>query len=55
MDKKIHSTAEDIDKPVEPTATATKRRPDESAAFSVEAHVKIFDPNTEEIYVEKRA
>jgi hypothetical protein len=35
--------------------SSVKSRPDESAAFSVEGHVKIFDPNTEEIYVEKRA
>lgn len=31
------------------------KRPNESASFSVEAHVKIFDPETKEIYVEKRA
>jgi hypothetical protein len=55
MEKKIHSAVESINKPVEPTGTAAQRRPDESAAFSVEGHVKIFDPNTEEIYVEKRA
>jgi hypothetical protein len=55
MDKKIHSTDDNARKPTEPSGSAVKRRPDESAAFSVEAHVKIFDPNTEEIYVEKRA
>ena len=34
-----------------PTAT----KPNESGTFSVESHVKIFDPNTKEVYVEKRA
>jgi hypothetical protein len=36
--------------PVQPVKTPT-----ESGSFSVEAHVKIFDPNTKEVYVEKRA
>lgn len=31
------------------------RRPNEAGAFSIEAHVKIFDPTTKEIFVEKRA
>lgn len=30
-------------------------RPNEVAGFNVDAHVKIFDPNTKEIFVEKRA
>jgi len=30
-------------------------KPNEAGSFSVESHVKIFDPNTKEVYVEKRA
>jgi hypothetical protein len=30
-------------------------RPTESGSFSVELHVKIHDPNTKQVYVEKRA
>ena len=35
--------------------TSKPRRPNESGAFSVEAHVRISDPVTKEIFVEKRA
>ena len=35
--------------------TPTASRPTESGSFSVESHVKIFDPNTKQVYVEKRA
>lgn len=45
----------DTDKPVKTPETKQPVRPNESAAFSVEAHVKIFDPNSKETYVEKRA
>lgn len=31
------------------------RRPNEQGSFSVEAHFKIFDPKTREVYVEGRA
>jgi len=31
------------------------KRPNEQGSFSVEAHVRIFDPKTQEVYVEKRA
>jgi len=31
------------------------KRPNEQGSFSVEAHVRIFDPKTREVYVEKRA
>lgn len=33
----------------------TKTKPNETGSFSVEAYVKIFDPESKEIYVEKRA
>lgn len=35
--------------------SAQPRRPNEQGSFSVEAHVRIFDPKTREVYVEKRA
>jgi hypothetical protein len=31
------------------------KRPNETSAISVEGFVKIFDPNTKETFVEKRA
>lgn len=31
------------------------KNPNEAGVFSVEAHVKIYDPNTKEVLVEKRA
>lgn len=31
------------------------KHPNEQGSFSVEAHVRIFDPKTREVYVEKRA
>ena len=49
---------EKVQKTVEKTTLEQKqapKRPNESASFSVEAHVKIFDPETKEVYVEKRA
>jgi hypothetical protein len=36
-------------------ATPTPKRPNETGAISVEAHVRIFDPATKETFVEKRA
>jgi len=31
------------------------KRPNEQGSFSVEAHVRIFDPKTREVYLEGRA
>lgn len=33
----------------------TPKRPNESGSFSVEGFVRIFDPKTQETFVEKRA
>ena len=38
----------------QPTAN-TERRPDETGSISVEGFVKIHDPNSKEVFVEKRA
>jgi hypothetical protein len=37
------------------TATPPVRKPNEAGFVSVEAHVKIFDPASREVFVEKRA
>lgn len=37
-----------------PSAPAPKR-PNETGSISVEGHVRIFDPKSKEVYVEKRA
>ena len=31
------------------------QKPNETGAFSIEGHIKIFDPTTKETFVEKRA
>lgn len=33
----------------------TQRKPNETGAISVQAHMRIFDPKTQKIYVEGRA
>lgn len=53
MDKKVEDTSKNQN--IVAREAEAKKRPNESGVFSVEAHVKIFDPNTSEIYVEKRA
>jgi hypothetical protein len=39
----------------EQTPKTPVKRPDESGSVYIEAHVKIFDPNTQDVLVEKRA
>lgn len=38
-----------------PAATPAPKRPNETGSVSVEGFVKIFDPNTKKVFVEKRA
>jgi len=38
-----------------PEVKTTTKRPDETGSISVEGFVRIFDPNTKEKFVEKRA
>jgi len=40
-------------KPQQPVVPAKK--PQENGTFSVEGHIRIFDPKTKEVIVEKRA
>lgn len=37
------------------SAKPVARRPNETGSISVQGHVKIFDPNTKQVFVEKRA
>jgi hypothetical protein len=39
----------------EPAVKSATKRPNETGTISVEGFVKIFDPNTKEKFVEKRA
>ena len=47
--------------PTQPVTTNSEqkqpqpKRPNEQGSFSVEAHVRIFDPKTREVYLEGRA
>lgn len=42
--------------PTQPNTTAQpSRKPNDTGSISVEGFVKIFDPNTKEVMVEKRA
>jgi hypothetical protein len=37
------------------TASAAVKRPNETGSISVQGFVKIFDPTTRQVFVEKRA
>jgi hypothetical protein len=45
MDKNMESSPNNID---------TERKPDEQSGIHVQGHIKIFDPESGEIYVDKR-
>ena len=38
-----------------PAAEQAPKRPNETGTLQVDGFVKIFDPNTKEVFVEKRA
>jgi len=40
---------------IDPAPTKKVAKPNETGALSIESYVKIFDPNTNEVIVEKRA
>jgi hypothetical protein len=40
---------------IDPVQKAPQARPNERAGFAIMGHVKIFDPNTNEVIVETRA
>ena len=35
--------------------TVTRKQPDERGSFHVQGHIKIFDPETKEVFVQERA
>ena len=44
--------------PIKPAGQQAQKpapKPNETGAFNIEGHIKIFDPNTKETFVEKRA
>jgi hypothetical protein len=41
--------------PVKPQTQSANKRPNETGSISVEGFVKIFDPKSKEVFVEKRA
>ncbi len=41
--------------PTQPSPTPVAKRPNETGTIHVEGFIKIFDPNTKEKFVEKRA
>jgi hypothetical protein len=45
----------DSKKPAQNSAPQTNRRPNEQGTISVQAHMRIFDPKTKQVYVEGRA
>jgi hypothetical protein len=42
-------------KPAIPVANPATKRPNETGSISVQGFVKIFDPATKQVFVEKRA
>ena len=50
MDDKI-----DKNQQSQPEQKQAPKRPNETGTLQIDGFVKIFDPNTKEVYVEKRA
>lgn len=42
-----------LNKPEETTVENTQKRPDESTGIHVRGHIKIFDPETKEVFIDK--
>lgn len=40
---------------IKPDPKVQARRPNEQGSFDIQAHVKIFDPQTKQVFVEGRA
>lgn len=45
---------ENLDKNMENTMPQPQKKPDETQGFHLEGHIKIFDPETNEIFIDKR-
>ena len=44
-----------MDTKIQENSTNPQRQPDERGGIHVQGHIKIFDPETKEVFVEKRA
>jgi hypothetical protein len=42
-------------KPKQQTKPSSGKKPNENGVIKVEGHIRIFDPTTKQIFVEKRA
>ena len=45
----------DKDKNINEDKVDAKNKPNDSGAVSVEGHIRVFDPNTNEVFVNKRS
>lgn len=45
----------ELKKPVQPAPQQAPRRPNEQGTINVQAHMRIFDPATKQVFVEGRA
>jgi hypothetical protein len=54
VNNNMNEKSEPVSK-IQPTAVKKPTRPNETGALHIEGFVKIFDPNTQEVIVEKRA
>jgi hypothetical protein len=44
-----------MEEKIQETAKAEKKQPDERSGIHVQGHIKIFDPQTKEVFVNGRA
>ena len=54
VNNNMNEKSEPVSK-IQPAAVKKPTKPNENGALHIEGFVKIFDPNTEEVIVEKRA
>lgn len=45
---------ENLEKNMEDNMSESNKKPDETQGFHVEGHIKIFDPDTQEVFIDKR-
>lgn len=49
-----HINSEENDMKQQEQSTVETKKPDENTGFHIEGHIKIFDPNTNEVFIDKR-
>ena len=53
---RINNNMDDkMQQPVDNSKSQIEKRPDERGGIDVQSHIKIFDPETNEIFVQERA